>query len=489
MRDAGHATDEPPAACLNLAKPEAFRTAAGRDRSTSQDLVIPVHLLTGPAHACPVDRELMFDLAPELRAYKPLWAWEDAFEAIDAMADAGAAVVQGEILVVPEGGPAMQLSWEPWLPEPCMQVTPRTRQWWCPRKEDEAWEAFVARAAAYAREWALALVGAARATPEGAVHVDLAWATRDELALFDVPGGIQRARRRQVEQGGGPGAWMYGFSIRPRSIGEPAPGSYFGDISSDLAEIPGDARYASFSSDGENLDRLADLTSLEVLDVGASSPQARALLARLPRLREVFMNDIDMSSVEWLGALSNLEFAYVSAGPRLRDPRPLSERCGRTAGPVRVCRMHPADQPARARGERGFARPAGRAGQPALSERMDEAGARRLSGAAGAAAQAARARHLARVVFPGGARVAGGGASGRPGAAPVAVPDPGGRVVEREVQAVWPQGRPGHRRQAAARAVPRLQSERDPEAREPLGDPALRRRGRARAFIRRVMSP
>jgi hypothetical protein len=285
--------------------------------------VIPIHLLTGPAHACPVDRELMFDLAPELRAYKPLWAWEDAFGAIDAMDAAGAAVVQGEILVLPEGGAAMQLPWEPWLPDPYMQVTPRTRRWWCPRKEDESWEAFVARAAAYAREWALAL--AARVTSEGAVHVDLAWATHDELALFDVPGGIQQARRRQVEQGGGPWAWMYGFSMRPRSIGEPAPGSYFGDISSDLAEIPDDARYASFSSSGTNLDRLADLTSLEVLEGGESSPVVRALLPRLPRLRELSTTDVDMSSVEWLGALPKLEFAYVCAGSRLRDPRPLSE--------------------------------------------------------------------------------------------------------------------------------------------------------------------
>lgn len=287
--------------------------------------MIPIHLLTGPAAQCPVPRELMFDLAADMRADKPLWAWEEVFEAIDAMEDAGAAVVEGEILVVPEGGGASRLPWEPWLPEPCMQVTPLTRRWWCKRKDGEPWETFVERAAAYARERAPELAGAARVTPEGAVHVDLAWATHDELSLFDVPGGIARARRRQLEQGGGPWAWMYGFSMRPRSIGTPAPGSYWGYGSTDLNDIPEDARFASFSRDTDNLGRLAELTSLEVLSGATTFPKARALLGGLPRLRELHTHGFDMPSLEALAGLSALEFAYVDGGRRVRDPGPLTE--------------------------------------------------------------------------------------------------------------------------------------------------------------------
>jgi hypothetical protein len=287
--------------------------------------VIPIHLLTGLAAQCPVPRELMFDLAPDMRADKPLWAWDEVFDVIDAMEEAGAAVVQGEILVVPEGGGASRMPWEPWLPPPYMQVTPLTRRWWCKRNPGEPWETFVARAAAYARERAPELAGSARVTPEGAVHVDLAWATRDELALFDVPGGIGRARRRQQEQGAGPWAWMYGFSMRPRSIGKPAPGSYWGSISTDLNDIPDDARYASFSRDSDNLGRLAELTSLEALSAAATFPKARTLLGRLPRLRELRIHDFDMTSLEPLAGLSALEFAYIDGGPRLRDPGPLAE--------------------------------------------------------------------------------------------------------------------------------------------------------------------
>lgn len=75
----------------------------------------PIHLLTGPAAQCPVPRELMFDLAADMRADKPLWAWDDAFEAIDAMEDAGAAVVQGEIVAVSASGEVSRVPWEQWM--------------------------------------------------------------------------------------------------------------------------------------------------------------------------------------------------------------------------------------------------------------------------------------------------------------------------------------------------------------------------------------
>jgi hypothetical protein len=285
---------------------------------------IPIHTLTGPARDCIVPRELMFDLRPAQRADKPLWPVDEAFGVIDALADAGAVVCEGEIVLAAEDGGVSRLPWEPWLRDPEMQVRPLTRRWRCDPVNGEPWDALVARAAAYARTWLRELAGEARGTPEGGVRVDLAWATRDELALFDVPGWERRERRRLTEQGGGAWEWTYTSSLRMRRLEPMAPGSYFGAISQDVAEIPADARFAHLVP-GENLDRLAELTSLEVLNTGGSTKKMLPLVGRLPRLRELFVTDIGMASLKPLADLSTLEFAYFLASSRLKDLRPL---CG-----------------------------------------------------------------------------------------------------------------------------------------------------------------
>ncbi|HEX2211140.1 MAG TPA: leucine-rich repeat domain-containing protein [Longimicrobium sp.] len=287
--------------------------------------MIPIHLLTDPAHECTVPRELRFDLASEQRADKPLWTWEEAFEAIGALEDAGAAVVQGEIVVVAESGEAKQVPWEPWLRgAPNADYPPPTRRWRCERADDEPWGAFVVRAAAYARKRARELAGEARATPAGAVHVDLAWATEDELALFDLPGWDRRARRRLIEQGGGARDWFRRPSWRMRCVGPTAPGSYFGVVSADLREIPADARYASLTPRAKNMARMLEFTRLEVLWAAACTDRTLPHVGRLATLRELYLlNDTRLSSLEPVAGLTALEFAYIGAGRRLADPGPL----------------------------------------------------------------------------------------------------------------------------------------------------------------------
>ncbi|HEU4880621.1 MAG TPA: hypothetical protein VFT45_00210 [Longimicrobium sp.] len=289
--------------------------------------MIPIHTLTGPARECTVPRELRFDLRPAQQGDKPLWTVDEALGVIDALEEAGAVVCEGEIVLVSDDGGVSQLPWEPWLRDPEMQVRPLTRRWHCDAREDEAWDASVARGAAYARTWLRELAGEARGTPQAGVRVDLSWATRDELALFDVPGWERRERRRLIDQGGGAWEWMYTSSWRMRRLEPMAPGSYFGAICGDVAEIPADARLAHLVPD-ENLARLAELTSLEVLHTGGSTTAMLPLVGRLPRLRELFVSDIGMVSLEPLAGLSTLEFAYFLASPRLKDLRPL---CGMPA--------------------------------------------------------------------------------------------------------------------------------------------------------------
>ncbi|HEU0300933.1 MAG TPA: hypothetical protein VFR37_15835, partial [Longimicrobium sp.] len=90
-----------------------------------------VEHLTGPARDCVVPREPMFDLGPDQRAQKPLWTLDEAFDAIDAFEDAGAAVVEGEILAAAADGTVSQLPWEPWLPgDHDPRYPPTKRRWW-----------------------------------------------------------------------------------------------------------------------------------------------------------------------------------------------------------------------------------------------------------------------------------------------------------------------------------------------------------------------
>lgn len=289
------------------------------------DHVISIDTLIGPARDCMVPRELRFELAPEQRAGKPLWAYDEAFDVIDAMEAAGAAVVQGELVRVADDGEVIRIPWEPLpgIPDPIYQ--PWARRWRCRRQDDEGWGAWVARAAAYARTMARRLAREALGTSDGPVHVDLAWAMEDELALYDVPGWEQRQQRRVIEHGGGEKAWMIPWLTRMDSAGEGAPGSYYGPSAMDVAEIPGYARYASVSGSTGNRERVAELTSLEMLGAGAWPQEALPHIGRLPRLRVLYLNDIYLSSLEPLDGLSALEFAYVDGGSRLGGPGPLGE--------------------------------------------------------------------------------------------------------------------------------------------------------------------
>jgi hypothetical protein len=282
--------------------------------------LIPIDLLTGPARECMVPRELRFDLAPEQRAEKPLWAWDQAFDAIDALVEAGAAVVEGEILVVAEDGAVSQVPWEPWLTGARIpEHPPAWRRWYLDRASGEPWERFVARAAAHARTRARELAGEARA-----VHVDLSWATVDELALFEPPGWVRPARRRFMEQGGTARDWFRRPSSRMRCVGRTAPGSYFGGVTADLDRVPPDARYAGLLPRGDPA-RIADFTSLEVLRLSECTDAALPYVGRLAGLREIYVQDnSQLSSLEPIAGLSELWFAYVGAGDELRDPRPLA---------------------------------------------------------------------------------------------------------------------------------------------------------------------
>lgn len=289
--------------------------------------MVNVDSLTGPARDCLVPRELRSDLWPQYRAEKPLWPLDEAHDAIGALEDAGAAVVQGEILAVDADGQVTALPWEP-LPPPSEdeEYQPSTRRWRWEREADEPWREYVTRSAAHARRRVRALAGDARSAPAGAIHVDLAWATGDELALYDQPGWVRAWRRRVVEQGGGGQAWWRCPSVRMHRVGETAPGSYFGTIAEDLRQIPADARYAMLTLDGREPARIEALEQLETLWVSGCTDRTLSHVGRLARLREMcFMDDPALSSLGPMAGLRELEFALLGGDERMTDVAPLRE--------------------------------------------------------------------------------------------------------------------------------------------------------------------
>ncbi|HEU0298967.1 MAG TPA: hypothetical protein VFR37_05915, partial [Longimicrobium sp.] len=185
---------------------------------------------------------------------------------------------------------------------------------------------YVARAAAHARARVRELTGFARATPAGSIHVDLAWVTEDELALFDIPGWERPGRRRYIEHGARPREWLRTSSIRWRMIvGEAAPGSYHGIVAEDLDQIPPDARYAMVSLQA-GPSRLARFESMERLWAGGCTDDALRYVGRLPALRELCtFDDSRLSSLEPLAGRAGLELAHIHAGDELSDVRPLAE--------------------------------------------------------------------------------------------------------------------------------------------------------------------
>lgn len=294
--------------------------------------MISIDTLAGPARDCAVPRDLRSQLWPREQPEKPLWRWDEAFHAIAALEDAGAAVVQGEILAVGGDGAVSRVPWEPSLPPGPDPRFPCTwRDWRWTRAADEPWREFVARAAAYARTRLRGLAGGAHTPPADALRVDLAWVTEDELALWDQPGWVRKWRRRLVEQGGGNLSTWRSPSVRMHGVGEPAPGSYYGTLAQDVDEVPPGARYAMLMLQETGAARLADRGALEVLWAAGCTDRALADIGRLGRLRELCVMDElhlgdlrEPSVLDPLARLRGLELALLAVESPVTDVRPLA---------------------------------------------------------------------------------------------------------------------------------------------------------------------
>jgi hypothetical protein len=164
-----------------------------------------------------------------------------------------------------------------------------------------------------------------RALYAGELRVDLAWVTEDELALFDLPGHYRKKREEIV--GSGPfgsiphyieefgwGTTIEGLATaRMVLVGRAAPGSFFGQLAEDIAQIPADARCAHVHAHAAGLRRLPDRVELERLDIRYGDDRRNGVVAGMTHLRELRIGRLDR--LELLRDFTKLQVADVCFDP------------------------------------------------------------------------------------------------------------------------------------------------------------------------------
>jgi hypothetical protein len=263
----------------------------------------------------PFSRALYLDINDAFGGTKPLWRMSDALRVITALCDGGAAVAQGQIFVLSGSG----LHPSP----PSMSDGPEVKlftpdAWWCRRKEDESWMDYVDRAARTAQANIRRARESAQDNADIEVYADLAWSTRDELALFRLPKYLRENLRSKLTRCQPlPDSWP-DDGTRVRFSGDVAAGSYYGKPADSLDGIPRSARYLIVSGRAKNIDCLADFRSLEVLEMYGGDDSALAAVAALGKLRWAMLCDLHIENLTALSGLVHL--SYLRLTTRRKSP-------------------------------------------------------------------------------------------------------------------------------------------------------------------------
>ncbi len=272
-----------------------------------------------PVTECEVDRDLLTASRLPL-AGKPTWRVREAVDAAHALAAAGAAITQGEVISAPGDGTPERVAWERWMGTDEDGSLPAWRRWDCRRQDGEGWTEFAARSAAHAASMIRRLTGEARGAGDAELRVDLAWVTEDETALYDLP----RRHREWLNSDEQVGLFPRRATHRTGLAGRPAPGSYHGASATDVRQIPADARFAGVTARGRNVKELASRTRLDVLGFTGAGDRHLAPLAELGWVRSLHVGDGILTSIEPLAGLSALRVLSLDSQRKLKSLAPLA---------------------------------------------------------------------------------------------------------------------------------------------------------------------
>lgn len=286
-----------------------------------------LHHLLAPGAELAGPRALLSEASRE--DTKAVFALHQAGDVLDALQAGGAAVVRGQLVSAAEGRAVA-------VPDPEGEPDPGGTKkfasllgfgpgaWDCTREADEAWDAFVARAAGAARDEVARLGEGARARAGGAdVFVDLAVVTEDETRLFTPPAYLRDALAR-VAQTGRFSDWRPSAAEERRArYACPVPGSFYGSIAERAADLPGDARFVRIEGKARDLARLAELPRLETLEVWRANEKAMGVIARLSGLRALVVRESRITTLDGVERLPELELFMFPGASSLRDPSAL----------------------------------------------------------------------------------------------------------------------------------------------------------------------
>jgi hypothetical protein len=226
----------------------------------------------------------------------------------------GAAISQGQILVRTEEGLA-PLPWQPGVEHEndFLRREAGASRWRCIRDVAESWEKYVARSTTQAITEVRTLVGAARYEMSGALYVDIAWVTPDEMELFELP-GYERAALDRVIATGDP--FRPGRRPTRASLAKPVAGSFHGGPAEDARTIPGDARFAWVNMRAKGIQRLATLERLDVLSIDSPTTATERHLEELGRLRVLSVDTMRPDRCLPLSRLASLEVLRIGTWRR-----------------------------------------------------------------------------------------------------------------------------------------------------------------------------
>src|SRR5258707_7985222 len=275
--------------------------------------------LLAPAGESPFCRALGEPGSVLSSAGKPAFSPRAAAEVIALFALRGAAVTHGRLYLQTDEGP--QALETPGLP---LDFVRSAGAWGCRRKDEEPWQAFVARSTGEANERVGALLSSGLAG--GGALVDLEWVTEDELRYYGSPSAALAADRDLVASGEWPStvaAARLFDGIRVRWAGA-APGSFSSTgLPGRIGDLPANAAYVSAhrSRFGELLERAPNVQMLRAEMVNDHALRA---IGRLRQLRVLELWGTGLTSLQPIADLEALECLSVHAAARAPDMRSLA---------------------------------------------------------------------------------------------------------------------------------------------------------------------
>jgi hypothetical protein len=138
------------------------------------------------------------------------------------------------------------------------------------------------------------------------------------------PFALPETIRKEAREGLRCPALMPGVQERmAHAVGKHPAGSYYGAVAESLEGVPDDARYLKVAGDAD-IGRLGEMSELEALLLFKPSKSALSVLRRLKNLRFLGVGSPRQETIDALADLRSLEVVQIGLGRQVTSLRPLA---------------------------------------------------------------------------------------------------------------------------------------------------------------------